>query len=135
MILRVVPFAPIACATLAVLLSAGFSASAFAQTACSYVDHKYTCEDASSYQAKIQKPGNLLLTADKLSNPLLGSSRDSAIIAADHRGDQKNAEPAVITDSKGTQWTGHQVGSQTVYMSNKGSKVTCQTIGSQRACI
>jgi len=117
------------------LLSAAFSISAAAQTACSYVDQKYACEDASNYQAKIQKPGYPLLTADKFKNPLAGEGRDSAIITADNRGKQKNSELAIITDSKGTQWTGRQVGSQTVYMSGKGAKVTCQTIGSQRACI
>ncbi|HTD05796.1 hypothetical protein [Undibacterium sp.] len=117
------------------LLSAAFSFAASAQTACSYVDQKYACDDASNYQAKMQKPGDPLLTADKFSNPLAGEGRDSAIITADNRGKRNNSELAVITDSKGTQWTGRQVGSQTVYMNGKGAKVTCQTIGSQRACI
>ncbi|GGC68531.1 hypothetical protein [Undibacterium terreum] len=120
---------------LVALLSAAFSLSASAQTACSYVDQKYTCEDASNYQEKIQKPGNSLLTADKFSNPLIHESRDSAFISADNRSKQKNSDLAIVTDGRGIQWTGRQVGSQTVYMNNKGNKVTCQTIGSQRACI
>ncbi len=121
--------------SLPVLLSAVFSLSAAAQTACSYVGQKYTCDDASSYQSRIERPGNPLLTTDKFRSPLAGAGRDSALITADNRDKLKNSDLAVITDSKGMQWTGHQIGNQTVYMNGKGAKVTCQTIGSQRACI
>ncbi|MFZ6647072.1 hypothetical protein ACO0LO_15215 [Undibacterium sp. TJN25] len=121
-------------ALVALLSVCSVSATAFAQTACTYVDQKYSCEDAGAYQGKIQKPGSPLLTADKFTNPFATEGRDSAFVTADNRR-QKNTESAVITDAKGMQWTGHQIGSQTVYMSSKGAKVTCQTIGSQRACI